>query len=85
MAMPDEPPIENYDQLTEDRILMRAHQEVDRAMSRAGMFLDRIRAYEEANQDRKSLLDDLSVWRKDASAFTSRWDGHWTSRWGAHN
>jgi hypothetical protein len=83
MAMANEAPFKNYDDMSEDRILMRAHQEIDRAMSRAGQFLDRIRAYEEANEDRKSLLDDLDMWIEEADVFTSRWSDIWTSRWGA--
>jgi hypothetical protein len=82
--MPDEP-FKHYDNMDEDRILVRAHQEVDRAMSRAGQFLDRIRSYEEANQNRQSLLDDLDVMIDESDVFTSRWSDIWTSRWGAHN
>jgi hypothetical protein len=84
-AMPDEPPFKNYDEMNADRVLMRAHQEVDRAMSRAGQFLDRIRAYEEENQNRKDLLDDLDAWIGESDKFTSRWSEIWTSRWGARN
>jgi hypothetical protein len=82
--MPDEP-FKNYDQLSEARILVRAHQEVDRAMSRAGQFLDRIRDYELAHTPRQSLLDDLEAMIQEADVFTSRWSDIWTSRWGAHN
>jgi hypothetical protein len=84
MAMPDEP-FKNYDDMDEDRILIRAHQEVDRAMSRAGQFLESIRDYEEAHQNRQSLLDDLDAWIGESDEFTSRWSDLWTSRWGAHN
>ena len=84
-AMAHEPPIENYDDLSEDEILKRAYEEVDRAMSRASRFLDRIRDYEEAHDQRDSLLDDLDEFINESGDFTSRWTDIWTSRWGAHN
>ena len=81
--MPDEP-FKHYDELSEARILVRAHQEVDRAMSKAGQFLDRIREYEQDHDNRQSLLDDLDVMIGEADVFTSRWSDIWPSRWGAH-
>jgi hypothetical protein len=84
-AVAHEPPIENYDDLSEDDILKHAYEEVDRAMSRASRVLDRIRDYEERNEKRDSLLDDLDEFINESGDFTSRWSDVWTSRWGARN
>lgn len=81
--MADEAPFRNYDELSEARILVRAHQEVDRALSRASQFLQRIQDYEKDHLDRASILSELDTMMDASDDFTSRWSELWTSRWGA--